>query len=398
MFFYVQKKDSMKSVFVFLMFTVFSFGQVKSPYALTDAQMDKIPADLSTSTDGIAKYINENFKSENDKIRAVFYWTASNIRYDIENIASIDFKEVSPDKIKNTVISKKGVCIHYAEVFNDIAKKVNIKSYIVYGYTKQNGKVDVLSHAWCAARIDSTWWLFDPTWGAGYVDKNKFFKKLNNINFKASPAQFVSTHMPFDYLWQFLNYPVTNQEFIDGKTQINTAKPKFDFVNQIEEYERMSDLDKARTVLIRIQNNGIKNSLIQEMVQFQKSEADALQNNEAMAKMQGISDDYNLAIAQFNDFIMYRNNKFKPLLPDEAIKEMIVTPKQKILDCQNRIYKIGKYNDNNFENVKSLKKSIIDILKHIEEQEKFVNDYLSKSKSARKGMFTKVTWFGVPLN
>ena len=160
----------------------------------------------------------------------------------------------------------------------------------------------------------------------------------------------------------------------------------------------MSDLDKARTVLIRIQNNGVKNSLIQEMVQFQKSEADALQNNEAMAKMQGISDDYNLAIAQFNDFIMYRNNKFKPLLPDEAIKEMIVTPKQKILDCQNRIYKIGKYNDNNFENVKSLKKSIIDILKHIEEQEKFVNDYLSKSKSARKGMFTKVTWFGVPLN
>ena len=398
MFFYVQKKDSMKSVFVFLMFTFFSFGQVKSPYALTDAKMDKIPADLSTSTDGIAKYINENFKSENDKIRAVFYWTASNIRYDIENIASIDFKEVSPDKIKNTVLSKKGVCIHYAEVFNDIAKKVNIKAYIIYGYTKQNGKVDVLSHAWCAARIDSTWWLFDPTWGAGYVDKNKFFKKLNNLNFKAAPAQFVATHMPFDYLWQFLDYPVTNQEFIDGKTQINTTKPKFDFVNQIEEYDRMSDLDKARTVLIRIQNNGVKNSLIQEMVQFQKSEADALQNNEAMAKMQGISDDYNLAIAQFNDFIMYRNNKFKPLLPDEAIKEMIVTPKQKILDCQNRIYKIGKYNDNNFENVKSLKKSIIDILKHIEEQEKFVNDYLSKSKSARKGMFTKVTWFGVPLN
>lgn len=397
-FFYVQKKDSMKSVFVFLMFTVFSFGQVKSPYALIDAKMDKIPAGLSTSTDGIAKYINENFKSENDKIRAVFYWTASNISYDIENIASIDFKEVSPDKIKNTVLSKKGVCIHYAEVFNDIAKKVNIKAYIIYGYTKQNGKVDVLSHAWCATRIDNTWWLFDPTWGAGYVDKNKFFKKLNNLNFKAAPAQFVATHMPFDYLWQFLNYPVTNQEFIDGKTQINTAKPKFDFVNQIEEYDRMSDLDKARTVLIRIQNNGVKNSLIQEMVQFQKSEADALQNNEAMAKMQGISDDYNQAIAQFNDFIMYRNNKFKPLLPDEAIKEMIVTPKQKILDCQNRIYKIGKYNDNNFENVKSLKKSIIDILKHIEEQEKFVNDYLSKSKSARKGMFTKVTWFGVPLN
>ena len=393
-----KKKDSMKSVFVFLMFTVFSFGQVKNPYALIDAKMDKIPSDLSTSTDRIAKYINENFKSESDKIRAAFYWTASNISYDIENIASIDFREVSPDKIKNTVLSKKGVCIHYAEVFNDIAKKINIKSYIIYGYTKQNGKVDVLSHAWCAARIDTIWCFFDPTWCAGYVDKNKFFKKLNNLHFKVAPAQFIATHMPFDYLWQFLNYPVTNQEFIDGKTQINTAKPKFDFVNQLEEYDRMSDLDKARTSLIRIQNNGVKNSLIQEMVQYKRSEAEGLQNNEAMTKMQGISDDYNQAIAQFNDFIMYRNNRFKPLLPDEAIKEMIVTPKQKILDCQNRIYKIGKYNDNNFENVKSLKRSIIDVLKQIEVQEKFVNEYLSKNKSARKAMFTKVTWFGVPLN
>ena len=88
----------MKKVFLFLIFTGISFGQVKSPYALIDAKMDKIPADLSTSTDGIVKYINENFKSENDKIRAAFYWIASNISYDIENITSIDFKEVSPDK------------------------------------------------------------------------------------------------------------------------------------------------------------------------------------------------------------------------------------------------------------------------------------------------------------
>lgn len=388
----------MKKVFLFLMFTYISFGQVKSPYALIDAKMDKIPADLSTSTDGIAKYINENFKSENDKIRAAWYWTASNISYDIENVASIDFKEVSPDKIKNAVLSKKGVCIHYAEVFNDIAKKIGIKSYIIYGYTKQNGKVDILSHAWCVAKIDNTWWLFDPTWGSGYVQNKKFFKKINNLNFKVAPNQFISTHMPFDYLWQFLNYTVTNQEFIDGKTQIDKTKSKFDFAGQIEEYDGMPELDKARTSLIRIQNNGVKNSLIQEMVQFKKSEVEALQNNEAMIKMQNITDDYNQAVAQFNDFIMYRNAKFKPSLPDEAIKEMIAAPKQKILDSQNRIYKIGKFNDNNVEYVKSLKKSIIDILKQIEEQEKFVNDYMSKSKSARKGMFTKVTWFGVPLN
>ncbi len=379
------------------MFTVVGFGQTKSIYALVDAKMDKIPSNLSTSTEGIAEYINANFKSENDKTRAAFYWTASNISYDVEYLGAIDVKEITQDKIKNAVLNKKGVCMHYAEVFNDIAAKVGIKSYVISGYTKQNGKVDILSHAWCAARIDNVWWLFDPTWGAGYVSQRKFFKKFNNLNYKVAPSQFITNHMPFDYMWQFLNYPITNQEFIDGKTLLDKTKPNFDFVAQIESYDKMSDLDKAKTALVRIEKNGVKNNLIKEMVLSKKSEVDARQNNEAMDKMRVISDDFNLAITMFNDFINYRNNKFKPTLPDDDIKSMIETPKQKMLDCQNRIYKIGSYSNENYANVRSLKDAIIDVLKQIEVQEKFVNDYLSKSKSARKTMFTKVTWFGIPV-
>jgi hypothetical protein len=393
----MPKKNVMKGVFCFLMFTVIGFGQTKVNYTLVDSKMDKIPHNLSTSTTGIAEYINANFKSENDKVRAAFYWTASNIRYDIENIESIDYKEISQDKIKNAVLTKKGVCIHYAEVFNDIAKRVGVKSYLVYGYTKQNGKIDILAHAWCTAKIDNTWWLFDPTWGAGYVDKKKFFKKINNLHYKVAPSQYIATHMPFDYLWQFLNYPVTNQEFIDGNTKLNKTKPNFDFETQIEEYDRLSDLDQARATLIRMEKNGIKNNLIREMTLSKKSEVDAVQNNEAMAKLQSISDDYNQAVTMFNDFVSYRNNKFKPALPDFAIKAMIETPKEKIVDCQKRIYAIGAYNDNNIGNVKMLKKELIDFLKQIEVHEKFVNDYLGKSKSARKSMFTTVTFFGIPV-
>jgi hypothetical protein len=387
----------MKGVFWFLMFTVIGFSQTNVNYTLVDSKMDKIPHNLSATTTGIAEYINANFKSENDKVRAAFYWTASNIRYDIENIESIDYKEISQDKIKNAVLTKKGVCIHYAEVFNDIAKKVGVKSYLVYGYTKQNGKVDIRSHAWCAARVDNTWWLFDPTWGAGYVQDKKFYKKINNLQYKVEPSQFIATHMPFDYLWEFLNYPVTNQEFIYGNTKLNKTKPNFDFATQIEEYDHLSDLDKARATLIRMEKNGIKNSLIREMALLKKSEVDAIQNNEAMAKMEIIRDEYNQAIIIFNDFILYRNKKFKPVMPDEAIKAMIETPKQKIVDCQNRIYAIGSYNDVNVVTVKSLKNAMIDVLKQIEVHEKFVNDYLGKSKSARKSMFTTMTFFGIPV-
>ena len=379
------------------MVTIFGFGQTKEIYTLVDTKMNKMPTDLSASTTGIAAYINRNFNTESDKVRAAFYWTASNISYDIDNLASIDFNVISEDKIKNTIQTKKGVCIHYAEVFNDIVSKVGFKSYVISGYTKQNGKVDILSHAWCAVKIDTVWWLFDPTWGAGYVQNKKFFKKINNLYYKVPPSQYIATHMPFDFLWQFLNYTVTNQDFIDGKTQPDKTQPNFDFASQIAEYDRTSDLDKCRTTLIRMQKNGIKNSLIQQTILYKKSEVDAMQNNEAMTKMEAISSEYNQAIVLLNDFIYYRNNRFKPLLTDDAIKEMINIPKQKIMDCQNRIYEIGAYNHNNIENVKSFKKALTDVLNQIEVQEKFVKEYLSKSKLARQAMFSKITWFGIPV-
>jgi hypothetical protein len=34
--------------------------------------------------------------------------------------------------------------------------------------------------------------------------------------------------MPFDYLWQFLNYPISNQEFYNGSTGVDKSK-RFDF-------------------------------------------------------------------------------------------------------------------------------------------------------------------------
>jgi transglutaminase/protease-like cytokinesis protein 3 len=60
--------------------------------------------------------------------------------------------------------------------FNDLAQKSGIQSYIIEGYTKQYGKVSSLAHAWTAAKINNKWYVFDPTWGAGYVNNGKFFK------------------------------------------------------------------------------------------------------------------------------------------------------------------------------------------------------------------------------
>ena len=390
----------MKNVFLLFtfLFSVSSYSQANVSYALVDAKITAIPAIFTNSTEAIAKYINSYFKTENDKIRAVFYWTASNISYDIENMFAVNTTETPQDRIAKTLKTKKGICSDYATIFSEIANLVGIKSIVVEGYTKQDGKVATMAHAWCASKIDNKWYLFDPTWGSGYVNDNKYTRKINTIYFKVAPLKMINSHMPFDYLWQFIDYPITNQEFIAGKAQINKAKKNFDFESGITEYEALPKIDQFFESSQRIEKNGIKNQLIFQAYTYAKMSWNTARENENGAKYNAIVNQYNEAINELNDFIYYRNNKFKPNLSDEEIKLKIENPIEKLKKCQETLYKIGSMGSENASSVSALKKSVADALVQSETHLEFVNNYLSKSRLVRKTMFSKVSWFGIPLN
>ena len=390
----------MKNIFlVFIsLFSIFIFLQIQGGYSLIDKKITLIHQEYNTSTAAIAKYINANFKTENDKIRAVFYWTSSNISYDVKNMFAVNFDETPQDRITKTLQTKKGICGDYAAIFNEIATLVGVKSVVTSGYTKQNGKIDTLSHAWCAAKIDNKWYVFDPTWGSGSLANGKFVKKINNYYFKIEPSKIISSHIPFDYLWQFLNYPVTNAEFYAGKTQIDNTKKYFDFEKEILKQSSLSELDRLFESNVRIEKNGLKNALILDFFDTNKKQLAYLREKENIEKLNGIVKELNDAVVLLNDFILYRNNKFKPTFPDEDINTMIQKPREKLIKCQNDIYKVGSTGSENAANLSSIKKSIETNLALADEHALFVKNYLSKSKLVRKTMFSKVSWFGVPLN
>jgi transglutaminase/protease-like cytokinesis protein 3 len=79
---------------------------------------------------------------------------------------------------------------------------VGIDTETISGYTKQNGAVDPMSHAWCASKIDNQWYIFDPTWGSGFVNNGKFVNALTIVILSES-SEIIASHMPFDYMWQF---------------------------------------------------------------------------------------------------------------------------------------------------------------------------------------------------
>lgn len=368
-------------------------------YATIDKKALQLPDSLTGTTDQIASYITSNFTTEDEKARAIFIWTASNIEYDIDNMFALNFYEKKEDKITKPLKSRKGICENYASLFADICNKSGIRSFVIEGYTKQNGFADYIPHAWNAALIDSTWFLFDPTWGSGYINGGKFFRKINNTYYKASPATLIKSHMPFDYLWQFSNYPVTNQEFYEGKTEQNKAKPFFNFNDTLREYEKQNHIDRLTSSAQRIEKNGAKNSLVFDRLRHLKLEIENDRQSKAVNLYNSAVVDYNDGINKLNDFIYFRNKQFTPRKADPEIQDMLDVADHKLKQAKDKLSQIKDPDENSANMTLQLLKAIDGAFDNLTEQQKWLKNYFSKDKVGRKSMFyERRTFFGTSSN
>ena len=378
----------------------------QNEFAAIDKKALAIPTTETGTTQHIANYINTNFSSQTEKARAAFIWTASTFTYDVENMYAINFHETPEEKINRVMKSHKGICENYAAVFNDICIKCGLRSFMVSGYTKQNGTASYLPHAWCATMIDNDWFLFDPTWGSGFVSGNKFVPKINNYFFKTMPGDLISSHIPFDPLWELLYYPITNQEFYEGNTTIDKSKPYFSFPDSINAYEKLSETNQWIAAARRIEQNGIKNGIIYDRLSNLKQAIEINRQTEEMNQHNSKINTYNDAVAEYNtgvnelnDFIKYRNAQFTPKKTDAEIQAMLDTPDHKITRAKAKVNGITGDNPGSLSTmISSMQKMTADAMVVVEEQKDFLKKYFSKGKLGRKTMFTKYTWMGIPLN
>jgi hypothetical protein len=101
------------------------------------------------------------------------------------------------------------VCSDYTKIF-EIANKVETET--ISGYTKQNGTVDTMSHAWCASKIDNHWCL--QTQPGLDMNNGKFVNTFDDRYFKVNPSDIIASHMPYDYMWQFTYILFKSKSFI----------------------------------------------------------------------------------------------------------------------------------------------------------------------------------------
>jgi hypothetical protein len=391
----------MKFKIISLLIITFSsgvFAQKASEFSAIDNVMLQIPDSSTKSTKSIARYINLRFTTQNDKVRAAFYWVAKNIKYDVKNMYSINFYENENEIVDKVLTTRKGVCMGYAALFTDIITKAGIRAYRIEGYTRQNGATDNLPHAWVAARIDASWFLFDPTWASGYLSNSKYVSQLNNAYWKTKPEEMIKSHMPFDPLWQLLNNPLTNAEFNQGKTVAVAKRSLFNFNDSITVYEKQNEIERLTSFTARLEKNGISNSLLFDRYQYNKREIDYL-------KTKQFTDLYNKAVNEMNDgvnalneFINYRNKQFTPMKPDAELKLMLGNIETQFADSKQLLEKIKSPDANERMSTNQLNRSIEEASKNLNEQKKFLTKYLSTSKLFRKSTFYKYSWMGIPIN
>jgi hypothetical protein len=374
---------------------------VKSnPYVQIDARALQLPDSSGHDVSRIAAYIKANFATETEKARAIFIWIANNIQYDIDNMFAINFYEDPAEKIAKPLRMRKGICENYAALFTAISNQVGVHSYLIEGYTKQRGFVDYIPHAWCAVWIDGGWWLMDPTWGSGFVEQGKFVRKVNESYFKASAEDFIRSHMPFDYLWEFLYYPVSNQEFYEGKTTPDNSKPYFNFPDSIAAYEAMSPIRQEAAEAQRVEKNGLRNGMVFDYLRHLKLDVENDRQNRLIDAYNNAQQDYNVTVREFNVFIEYRNQQFKPVKPDVEIQQMLDTVSHTLEALRIRTAGIVLTTDDSRiqQPLQQLKGSIGELASHVREQQDWLTQYLGKGKMGRKSMFYKTTLFGVPIN
>jgi len=379
-----------------LLITIFIIGfasvinaQNNNEFSKVDNIALKIPDSMTRTTSGLSDYINDNFSRETDKSRAIFVWIANNIQYDIENISAVNMYRNTGEVIDKVLKTRKGVCMHYAELYNEIANRVGIKSYVVPGYTKQNGSVDKLPHAWCASLIGSTWFLIDPTWGSGYIQNSKFVKKINDVYFKAKPELFIKSHMPFDPLWQFLNYPITNKEFYEGRVMTSRKRPFFNYLDTLRKYEQETEVEKLVSASVRIEKNGIVNSLILDQLKNNKREIEYYWEKQTVEMFNSAVNLYNEGINELNEFIVYRNKRFLPGKTDNEIKNMVDEAEFLLINSQRRLKEIRSPDSKTADLIEQFRKSVGEALRILNEQKIFVNKYLKSEETLRNSLFYK---------
>ncbi|MFK7810364.1 MAG: transglutaminase domain-containing protein [Saprospiraceae bacterium] len=261
-----------------------------------------------------------------DTIKSVYDWVTDNIKYDVHKLNELKkgsksnknskFKseeEYKAHLLKKVIKSKKGVCEDYALLFNAIVQKLGYESFIVEGYTKTDeGKIiSRIGHAWNAVKVRGKWSLYDPTWGAGYIEEEKrFVKKYSPKWYDVDAQGMIKNHMPFDPVWQISKTPMSYEDFEQNRVT-ESKEVNYDFDNLIEQSFKAGRKEQMQHQVNRSLEMGEGVRLIERWRRRMTKDIGLYGITSQQDLLEEAAESSNSGVELFNEYIKAKNKQFK---------------------------------------------------------------------------------------
>ena len=332
-----------------------------------------VPDSTSRSAAGLAAYIQHRYDAPKAQLHAIYGWVTANIRYDDDSSYYFNRSVDHETKIAATLRRRKGVCENYAGLFADLASRLGLTSHVIYGYPIGVSTRGNTGHAWCAVNLDDEWWLFDPTWDAGFQGGFQYFM--------VHPATFIQTHMPFDPLWQLLEKPVNYR---------NTAaknKAILHYKDSVKVFLQMDSLQQYLAIERRMKNAGANSEMVKLWQGYNRMNIAIIAGEQDMQLYNAAVDNLNTATDIFNSFVHYRNNGFLPQKPDAVIRTMLEPISILIAEANKKLDGIGLLVENFQYNTEGIRQKLTSLRKRSVEQKEFLNKYLATAPAERERLF-----------
>lgn len=320
--------------------------------------------------------------SPTDKVKTIHNWIAQNIQYDVAQIKSRKEYFDSQQFVDEVLQTRKGICQHYAELFQACCKLSGIECYVILGYTNQKGIFTGLGHAWNALKFGEKYYMVDVTWDAGFFDENnKYTHKLSDKFLLITPPEFIKTHMSFDPVWQLLSNPLSTSDFEKGDFSKLAKASNFNFADSIKGMQVLELKEKLLRQNKRMAKNGVSNPLVREQIAHNQLLIVNEKCNSAVLL-------FNDAVASYNSYILQKNKQFqKTSLPDNQILELLADSRTKTEAAENILTFLSTGDSELVKRIEAMQQSTAELKRKLSDEDEFMKKYLKTAKPLRLFLF-----------
>jgi hypothetical protein len=353
-------------------------AQQGQSYYKTDEKALSIPKNQTQNYQDIATYFTTAFETDEERLRAVFIWISENIRYEMAIMNEPGTYRQINELVEYALQKRRGICMHIAALYSAIANEMGYPTFLVEGITRSDNEVNPIGHAWNVVLLDGKWYMVDATWGAGYIQNNRFVREIDNSYFLATPENFIFSHFPFDPIWQMQHYPLPLKSFLRGTFTEKDSAVFFNYTDSIAIYQKLNKELQLSQSISRIKSHSTSNKLVNTKVEQLQRELNYLQSIKGIDAFNLAINEYNSGVSSLNTFLSHREKNMKTAKSKEECLKLLQDAENALKNATEHMQLVNKNDPKIRSNALSLEKSIADALKDIKVQKAYINQYYQK--------------------